>query len=285
MTPRTPQRFAAATTAGQCATGMEFRRLISEPVVCLTPIARENGPDPSKRSMRSCGDVIGALMNTEITRCVEHMQHDLCYTHSQNGRMSTSQGERLEKARRRAGYEKMSDAVERFGWKYSTYAAHENGQNAITPRSAEKYARAFKCSAAYLLTGEGEATRLTVAIRGHVGAGFEIINFDQDDNDLGQIEVPPGGSPDLLALKVRGDSMQPAFYENDTIYYDPDDARPVHELANRECVVKLRDGRMLVKWIKISPSRRQVILSSYNSDPIAEADVVWACPVRFIQRG
>ena len=37
--------------------------------------------------------------------------------------------ERLRDARRKAGYKTASDAIETFGWRGSTYRAHENGQN------------------------------------------------------------------------------------------------------------------------------------------------------------
>ncbi len=46
------------------------------------------------------------------------------------------------------------DAALRFGWNYNTYSQHERGHSGIT-RAAKDYARAFKVSEAWLLTGEG----------------------------------------------------------------------------------------------------------------------------------
>ncbi len=43
--------------------------------------------------------------------------------------MSQDPFERLKKARIAAGFQHGSDAAKRFGWKVSTYTAHENGQN------------------------------------------------------------------------------------------------------------------------------------------------------------
>jgi hypothetical protein len=37
--------------------------------------------------------------------------------------------DRLRKAREGAGYKTATDAIDHFGWKSSTYRAHENGQN------------------------------------------------------------------------------------------------------------------------------------------------------------
>lgn len=62
--------------------------------------------------------------------------------------------ERLRWARRKAGFRGSSEAAERFDWNKNTYKSHENGVRGIKPESAERYARAFSVSAAWLLTGE-----------------------------------------------------------------------------------------------------------------------------------
>lgn len=64
---------------------------------------------------------------------------------------------RLRLARERAGFKTAADALERFGWKQSTYLAHENGQNGIRPDKAKLYADAFKVSVGWLLSGEDSA--------------------------------------------------------------------------------------------------------------------------------
>ena len=67
-------------------------------------------------------------------------------------------GERLKFAREKAGFPSARDAALRFGWKTSTYAAHENGQiKNIKPDVAKDYAKAFNCLASWLLTGEGQS--------------------------------------------------------------------------------------------------------------------------------
>lgn len=64
---------------------------------------------------------------------------------------------RLEKARVNAGYENAHVAAQRFGWKYDTYIQHERGERGIT-RAASKYAKAFRVSEGWLLTGEIQTT-------------------------------------------------------------------------------------------------------------------------------
>lgn len=62
--------------------------------------------------------------------------------------------DRLRRSRVTAGFRTASDAVLKFGWKKSTYIAHEIGQNDFDPEQAGIYARAFKVSPEMLLFGE-----------------------------------------------------------------------------------------------------------------------------------
>lgn len=70
--------------------------------------------------------------------------------------MSSSMSDRLKKARVSAGFYKASDAITKFGWKASTYRAHESRQNQFDAATALNYARAYGVNAGWLLTGEGE---------------------------------------------------------------------------------------------------------------------------------
>jgi transcriptional regulator with XRE-family HTH domain len=64
-----------------------------------------------------------------------------------------SMANRLKKAREQAGYKTATDAIEKLKLISSTYRAHENGQNNFNIAAAEKYAKAFGVSAAWLLIG------------------------------------------------------------------------------------------------------------------------------------
>lgn len=62
--------------------------------------------------------------------------------------------ERLRRARLLAGFDTARAAIERFGWKPSTYRAHENGQNKFRASDSAVYARSYKVSPSWLLFGE-----------------------------------------------------------------------------------------------------------------------------------
>ena len=70
--------------------------------------------------------------------------------------MTMTMSDRLKKARVSAGFYKASDAINKFGWKASTYRAHESRQNQFDATTALSYARAYGVNAGWLLTGEGD---------------------------------------------------------------------------------------------------------------------------------
>jgi transcriptional regulator with XRE-family HTH domain len=63
---------------------------------------------------------------------------------------------RLQLARESAGFSSAKAAAERHGWSKHSYHQHENGLRGLG-RAAARYAKAFKVSEAWLLTGEGQA--------------------------------------------------------------------------------------------------------------------------------
>ena len=197
--------------------------------------------------------------------------------------MVDSPGDRLRKARIAARFDSAAAAARRFDWPYSTYAAHENGQNSLNVENAAIYSRAFKVPASWLLTGEGTPARVTVPLRGYVGAGFVIMSLN--DPEIDQVEPPMGINIPVEAVQVKGSSMVPAFYEGDLIFYSPEtDLRPPGELLGRERIIRLPTGQMYVKRLQKGTRPDRFLLVSYNSDPIVDAEIEWACPVKFVQR-
>lgn len=81
---------------------------------------------------------------------------------------------RLEEARLARGFRFAKDACTFFNWNYNSYAQHESGQRGIG-RVAAKYAKAFRVSEAWLLTGEG---------RGPSGETPPLFEEENEFNDL-----------------------------------------------------------------------------------------------------
>jgi|SRR5687768_545624 len=63
--------------------------------------------------------------------------------------------ERLQAARKAAGYETASDAARSLGVPYPTYAGHENGSSGFRANTGAVYARKFGVSFEWLMRGTG----------------------------------------------------------------------------------------------------------------------------------
>lgn len=130
---------------------------------------------------------------------------------------------RLREARQAAGFHSAAAAAEAMGIPAPTYASHENGHGGMRADVALRYARKFKVSPEWLLTGRGESPALDssnladsvsdVSLRplvGTVQAGVWQEPFDTEAHDLIQIPIPadrivPGAQQ--YWFEVVGDSV------------------------------------------------------------------------------
>lgn len=100
--------------------------------------------------------------------------------------------ERLKKARLKAGFRTASSAIEEFGWRDSTYRAHENGQNRFTIDDAKKYAEAYRVNLPWLLAEETDVQKPqgeTTTIHKHdcvehIRAISILLMEDKENTDL-----------------------------------------------------------------------------------------------------
>lgn len=189
---------------------------------------------------------------------------------------------RLEQARTDRGFATPRDATNYFGWSYDTYIQHENGIRGIT-RAADTYAKAYRVSKAWLLTGQGEkAERRVVKLVGYVGAGARIYPVDGTEGDqvLDEVELDFPLPEGTVAAVVRGDSMLPVFEDGDLIGYHRTPADP-YAILNRTCIVKVVDGPMYVKTLKRGSSGGLFTLVSFNASDIEDVAIEWAAPFQF----
>lgn len=89
-------------------------------------------------------------------------------------------GDRLRNARRAAGFKTQREACQRYGWNENTYRTHENGPRGISKSAALEYARVFKVSVAWLLTGqemetEGHDVRSNEEAITHGALGVRVV--------------------------------------------------------------------------------------------------------------
>jgi phage repressor protein C with HTH and peptisase S24 domain len=192
-----------------------------------------------------------------------------------------SQSDRLKQSRIDAGFASARAACDRFGWTYSTYVSLENGTRDLTAKNAPFYAKSLQVSPEWLLYGRGVKSR--VPVLGYIGAGAEVFSVDDHAKGgaLDWVDAPPGESADLVALRVKGDSMWPAYGDGDVIYYSKHtpDLAAAHK---RDCVVRMADGRTLLKRVEVNSSG--VLLISHNAPPTQVDRIEWAAPVMWLAK-
>lgn len=201
-----------------------------------------------------------------------------CVTQYANRFRMDTPAKRLRWARKHhSTYNNATDAARAYGWTVSTYLGHENGDRNPSRAAAKKYARAYKVRWEWLLEGEGNPTvrePMKPHAVGYVGAGAEVIPLD-DQGSGDPIDLPP---PTAEAVIVKGDSMYPRYQDGEKLLYLPE-RRSATDLVGRECVVKLSDGRMLVKQIRRRIRGNRFDLASHNAPTIEDVEVEWAAPV------
>lgn len=150
--------------------------------------------------------------------------------------------------------------------------------------SIEKFsalAQALGTTAAELLEGPGDGQR-SIPLIGHVGEG-QALHMAADDAPSGFVEAPPGVSAEAtVAVEVRSESMYPLLDRGDVIYYEKRGSPP-ERLIGRLCVVRLADGRMVVKRLRRGSARGLYTLDSLNGPPIEDVTVDWAARIDWMR--
>jgi phage repressor protein C with HTH and peptisase S24 domain len=123
----------------------------------------------------------------------------------------------------------------------------------------------------------------TCFVVGYVGAGAEVYSVDAyaKGDGMEEVECPSNLNPeDVIALRVKGDSMYPRFEDGDLIFYRRD-FYGIDEQCfnNRPCIVGLKDGRNFVKIIKPGTKKGHFNLLSHNAPMIENVKVSWCAKI------
>lgn len=194
--------------------------------------------------------------------------------------------DRLRQAREKAGFPSARAAAIRFGWKESTYASHENGQTPVPAREAPKYAKAFKVSPGWILTGEGSRElRNFVRVMGRIGAGAEISPDEEQvpPEGIDEIEVPFPLPDNAIAFEVQGESMWPRYDPGDVIVCINQERDP-GTLIGQEAAIKTVAGQRYLKRLDNGARRGTFDLLSFNAEAIRNVRIAWASEVHSVVR-
>lgn len=161
---------------------------------------------------------------------------------------------RLRMLREASGY-KQKEFATLIGVPANTYNQWETGKRAIDSTMLVRISRALQTSVDNLLGEETVAprTRATrIPVYGDVAAGIPIeaiVNYDSDDpDDWEEIPDTMASNGAHIALRIKGDSMEPRMRTGDVVIVRLQDTIESDELA----VVRVNGDEATCKRVKIT---------------------------------
>ncbi|NVP56063.1 XRE family transcriptional regulator [Mycoplana rhizolycopersici] len=164
------------------------------------------------------------------------------------------------------------EAADEVGVSKSQYVKLERGERRLTADYIGRLAKAFGVRPADILEG---STPDTVPLMGYIGAGAEIMpEFEQvPPEGIEQIHVPFPLPDEMVAFRVRGDSMLPVYKNGATVIVYREQKRPLDAFYGEDAAVRTADGRRFIKTIMKGISG--VNLMSWNAAPIENVHLEW----------
>lgn len=155
----------------------------------------------------------------------------------------------------------------------------ETGERRLKAGDMERIAEALGVAPSEILPAEAS----NVPVVGRVGAGAEVTPFDDHAKGEGlyEVECPRGLDPKAtVAVEVVGASMEPLIGEGWVLFYDRSPEPTPSAVIGKLCIVKLEDGRTLVKQVRRGPEKGRFNLVSLNAPMIEDVALEWAAPVK-----
>lgn len=201
-------------------------------------------------------------------------------------------GDRLRAARARANFTSATKAAEALGVSASTYRAHENGQNDFGTEEAERYARKFGTTAAYLLTGSGAMIAGSSKHRlvssydpdedENNGVGYtrehwkphtdgaipELdVKLGAGNGTIGEIINLPVGDNNVSGHKVIREWLIPLEYLRDEIKSSPSHSTIMEVIGDSMQPTYMPGDRVVVDLAQNSVTTDTVYAISYDDEP------------------
>jgi phage repressor protein C with HTH and peptisase S24 domain len=118
----------------------------------------------------------------------------------------------------------------------------------------------------------------SVPLMGYLGAGAEVEPDHEQvpPEGLDQVDLPFPVPDEMVAFRVRGNSMLPVFKDGATIVVYREQKRPLESFYGEEAAVRTSDGRRFIKTIIKGGEPGTVNLLSWNDPmPIENVHLVW----------
>ena len=144
-----------------------------------------------------------------------------------------------------------------------------------------------------------------IRVSAYVGEDGEVHPYNDSEKTPEDPDVasPPGLDPTgVVAIRIKSESMMPVlqpewvvFYSDrrDTIMpllqggwqvpYNQPTEEPLSEFFDKMCIIKLRDGRTMLRTLNRGYANGKYILSAFNRTALVDVEIEWAAKIVYIK--
>jgi repressor LexA len=164
-------------------------------------------------------------------------------------------------------------AADAMGVSRSQFIKLERGERRLNSQYIDLAAKAFVVPPADVISDENESR--VVPLMGEIGAGAEISpEYEQvPEGGIEDIEVPFFLPDDMIAFRVKGDSMLPRYDEGDIIIVWREQRRATESYIGEEVAVRTRAGQRYLKTLQRAAKGMNLV--SWNAKIIEGAHIDW----------
>ena len=122
-----------------------------------------------------------------------------------------------------------------------------------------------------------------VPVRGLVGVGG-VVRFLEDDAEPELVPKPPIARDDLIALKVVGEMLRPAYRDGDILFLSRATDKIEFDYIGDEVVAQLLDGSAYLRTLASGTQAGSHTLRHWTGTDTENVTLAWASPVLFTMR-
>lgn len=144
-----------------------------------------------------------------------------------------------------------------------------------------------------------------IPVQAYVGEGGEVFPYSEAEKlpESRTSECPPGLDPThVFAIRIKGEAMLPVLQPDWIVYYsdrrdiiipvirdgwqvpyNPLTEERLSEFFDKMCVVKLKDGRTMLRTLERGYTPGRYNLTAFNSAKLADMEIDWAAKIIFIK--
>ena len=157
------------------------------------------------------------------------------------------------------------------------YAKLEAGSRRLSDKWIKRASEAYGIDPGEVVTDRTGA----VPVAGYVGAGSQAHFYSESQGPFGEVPAPDNSTPQTVAVELRGESLGP-FFNGWLVFFDDVRSPVTDDLIGRLCVVGLTDDRVLIKKLLRGRTAQSFELHGQFGEPIVDAEVAWAAPVKSV---